>query len=142
MARPVIYFAARRRPASAVMTALSQLGLVLLLSLMSCRLALAQTLADPTRPSTMQVSPAGAEAVTGPVLQSILMAPNRHIAIISGQAVALNGKYGDQTLIRMSETEVVLRNGKELQILKLFPDFNKKSSQGNVSAKRPTTTRP
>jgi MSHA biogenesis protein MshK len=56
----------------------------------------------------------------------VLIAPNRHVAIISGQTVALNGKYGEQTLIKMSETEVVLRNGKELQTLKLFPDFDKK----------------
>ena len=90
--------------------------------------AVAQTLLDPTRPPATTIEPSGnAEIFAGPVLQSILIAPKRHLAIISGQTVALNGKYGDQTLIKMSETEVVLRNGKELQTLKLFPDFNKKS---------------
>ncbi len=89
--------------------------------------ALAQNLLDPTRPpSVLSEVFVDSEVFTGPVLQSILIAPNRHVAIISGQTVALNGKYGEQTLIKMSETEVVLRNGKELQTLKLFPDFDKK----------------
>lgn len=88
---------------------------------------LAQTLSDPTRPPTVtSESSTNAEVFTGPVLQSILIAPKRSIAIISGQTVALNGKYGEQTLIRITETEVVLSNGKELQTLKLFPDFDKK----------------
>ena len=90
--------------------------------------ALAQTVSDPTRPPTITKTDtsSNSEVISGPVLQSILIAPNRHVAIISGQTVALNGKYGEQTLIKMSETEVVLRNGKEFQTLKLFPDFNKK----------------
>lgn len=90
--------------------------------------ALAQTVADPTRPPTITKTDtsSNSEVISGPVLQSILIAPNRHVAIISGQAVTLNGKYGEQTLIKMSETEVVLRNGKEFQTLRLFPDFNKK----------------
>ena len=74
----------------------------------------------------MNQSTSKVENFSGPVLQSILISPKRHLAIISGQTVALYGKYGDQTLIKMSETEVVLRNGKELQTLKLFPDFDKK----------------
>ena len=89
--------------------------------------ALAQTVSDPTRPPAIVTdTSSNSEVISGPVLQSILIAPNRHVAIISGQAVTLNGKYGEQTLIKMSETEVVLRNGKELQTLKLFPEFNKK----------------
>ena len=143
MARPVNNFAARAPLAHPLMAALLLPLVLSLLSLMFCQLAAAQNLPDPTRPPTVLAAVVSAEAVSGPVLQSILIAPNRHIAIISGQTVALNGKYGDQTLIRMTETEVVLRNGKQLQILKLFPDFNKKSSQGNVSGKStPYTTRP
>lgn len=89
---------------------------------------MAQTLSDPTRPPIMMnESSTTAEIFSGPVLQSVLIAPNRHLAIISGQTIALNGKYGEQTLIKITETEVVLRNGKELQTLKLFPDFDKKS---------------
>lgn len=100
------------------------------LSLMFCQMTLAQNLPDPTRPpAKMMQTAANPAVVSGPVLQSILIAPNRHVAIISGQTVALNGKYGDQTLIKLTETEAVLRNGKELLTLKLFPDFDKKLSR-------------
>ena len=94
--------------------------------------ALAQTLSDPTRPPTIMIETArNSEMIAGPVLQSVLIAPHRRVAIISGQTVALNEKYGEQTLIKMSETEVVLRNGKEFQTLKLFPDFDKKLIRAN-----------
>lgn len=105
-------------------------------ALLWAHMALAQDLPDPTRPVLMPVqSNAGQESVAGPVLQSILIAPNRRVAIISGQTVALNGKYGDQTLIKMTETEVVLRSGKELQTLKLFPDVEKKMSPSGAGVK-------
>ncbi|MBI3284294.1 MAG: MSHA biogenesis protein MshK [Burkholderiales bacterium] len=90
--------------------------------------AQAQDLPDPTRPPPALTATERAAAPAGPVLQSVLIAPDRRVAIISGQAVALQGKYGDQTLVRISETEVVLSKGRERQTLKLFPDFEKKSS--------------
>ncbi|MFZ6750718.1 hypothetical protein [Undibacterium sp. Ren11W] len=104
--------------------------------------ATAQTLPDPTRPPAL-VMPENAteQVVSGPVLQSILIAPHRRVAIISGQAVELNAKYGELTLIRMTETEVVLRNtqnAKETQTLKLFPGIDKRMSQPNPSVR--TTT--
>lgn len=124
--------------ASAASRTLRWIGLSL--SAVFCQFALAQSLPDPTRPPTVLIQKTNdLEAVAGPVLQSILIAPQRHVAIISGQTVELNGKYGDQTLVRISETEVVLRNGKELLTLKLFPDFEKKSSLAKHSLKTNTT---
>lgn len=87
----------------------------------------AQNLLDPTRPPILHAASAStAQVDSGPVLQSILIAPDRRIAIINGQTVALHGKYGNQVLIKLTETEAVLRNGKALQTLKLHPDFEKK----------------
>ncbi len=120
---------------ASVRRALFALAAISLLLFMVSKTAAAQQLADPTRPALAGNAVAGAdgnlEESAGPVLQSILIAPHRHVAIISGQTVALNGKYGKQTLIRMSETEVVLGNGRTLQTLTLFPDFNKKLSHGS-----------
>lgn len=120
-------------------------GLYYTLSVLGSLLALAataQTLPDPTRPPVLVTAESAGEQVdTGPVLQSVLIAPQRRLAIISGQTVELNGKYGDLTLIRVSETEVVLRNRqnvKETQTLKLFPSFEKRMSQPNPSVR--TTT--
>lgn len=87
----------------------------------------AQNLPDPTRPPILHAASAStAQVDSGPVLQSILIAPDRRIAIINGQTVALHGKYGNQVLIKLTETEAVLRNGKALQTLKIHPDFEKK----------------
>lgn len=112
----------------------------------SAAAASAQDLPDPTRPPVLPGAPASVAAESGPVLQSILMSPQRQLAIISGQSVPLHGKYGDLTLIRMSETEVVLSNGKEQQVLKLFPEFEKKPGQtkakGHAGSKKNDAVRP
>ncbi|MFZ6846276.1 MSHA biogenesis protein MshK [Undibacterium sp. RuTC16W] len=93
-------------------------------------LVAAQSIPDPTRPPDTLLLPAtmaSNEIAAGPVLQSVLISPSRRLAIISGKTVRVNDKFNDQTVIKINETEVVLRNGKELQTLKLFPDFEKKS---------------
>jgi MSHA biogenesis protein MshK len=93
----------------------------------------AQNLPDPTRPpsSILQVD-AGIAVPTGPVLQSILISPQRKIAVIDGQTVKLNGKVGNQTLVNISETEVVLKSGKQLQTLSLHPDLIKKKIRASA----------
>jgi MSHA biogenesis protein MshK len=66
-------------------------------------------------------------AAEGPVLQTVMMSAKRKVAVISGQVVALGEKYGDATLIRMTDSEVVLRNSdKTLQTLKMHPAVEKK----------------
>lgn len=84
----------------------------------------AQALPDPTRPPDA-LNPAqagGAPAATaGPVLQSVLIAHGRKAAIISGKEVPLNGKFGNARVISITETEVVLREGRKVRKLKLFP---------------------
>jgi MSHA biogenesis protein MshK len=93
----------------------------------------AQNLPDPTRPPmSLLQSDAGAVVPTGPVLQSILISPQRKIAIIDGQTVKLNGKVGNQTLVNISETEVVLKSGKQLQTLSLHPDLIKKKNRASA----------
>lgn len=96
----------------------------------------AQDLKDPTRPPT-SISPTGesAQAYSEPVLQSVLIAPNRKLAIIDGQTVKLNAKFGDQVLVRITETGVVLKRGKQLQTLNLHPEFSKKLIQTTSPSK-------
>nr|WP_315466763.1 MSHA biogenesis protein MshK [uncultured Undibacterium sp.] len=93
----------------------------------------AQNLPDPTRPPvSLLQSDAGAVVPSGPILQSILISPQRKIAIIDGQTVKLNGKVGNQTLVNISETEVVLKSGKQLQTLSLHPDLIKKKNRASA----------
>lgn len=94
--------------------------------------AAGQNLADPTRPPVIaEPAPQGAEVVTpvaGPELQSVLISPTRRVAIISGQSVKLGDKFGEARVVKITENEVVLRNGKDVQVLKLFPGVQKNTA--------------
>lgn len=88
----------------------------------------AENLPDPTRPpASFSAVPTNNPVVltSGPVLQSVLISPGRMVAIISGQTVKLGGKIGEAQVVKITESEVVLRSGKETQTLKLFPDIKK-----------------
>jgi len=94
--------------------------------------AQAETLVDPTRPPP-SVSPGDAHganpaAQSGPVLQSILISPVRTVAIISGQTVRVGDRIGDAQVAKITENEVILRSGKGLQTLKLFPSVEKRAN--------------
>jgi MSHA biogenesis protein MshK len=94
----------------------------------------AENLPDPTRPPALlgPLPPGFGEEVDNtpapmPVLQSIILSATRKAAIISGQTVVLGEKFGDARLVRLTESEAVLRMGDGLlQVLKLFPDVDKK----------------
>ena len=100
--------------------------------------AVAQGLADPTRPPAAlgmeQMAEAGT-APAGPVLQSILISQRRAEAIVSGRVVRVGDKVGDAKVARITETEVLLREGKNLQVLKLFPNVEKQLDSGRIGSK-------
>lgn len=93
--------------------------------------ASAEVLVDPTRPPTAMIPPEvlAAGKMAGPVLQSVLVSNGRRIAIISGKEVKENDRFNGARVVRISDTEVVLRSGKQVQVLKLFPDVNKQKVQ-------------
>jgi MSHA biogenesis protein MshK len=77
-----------------------------------------------------------AEAATpGPVLQSVLISPQRKIAIISGKTLRVGEKFGDSRVVSITESEVVLQNGRAQQTLKLFPDVRKRLTSTGAAAK-------
>jgi MSHA biogenesis protein MshK len=105
-------------------------GLFLGLCLCLCAAALparAQALADPTRPPANLYTPAGDSAPVAsaaPQLQSVLIARHpggRHVAVIDGQTVRLGGTFKGARVERMTETEVVLVDGRQRRVLRLFP---------------------
>lgn len=100
--------------------------------------AVAQGLADPTRPPQFAGTEQSAQAGTasaGPVLQSILISQRRAEAIVSGRIVRVGDKVGDAKVVRITETEVLLREGKNLQALKLFPNIEKQQDSGRSGSK-------
>ena len=109
-----------------------------LLAALASAAAQAAPFADPTRPPNAAPEAASgvAAAAEGPRLESVLIAPNRRIAVISGQAVPLGGKYGEARLVRVSESEVVLQNGGQRETLKLFPGVEKKSRPARTTRKQ------
>ena len=89
----------------------------------------AQTLGDPTRPPGAGAGWQGVEDVApaGKQLQSVLLSGGRKLAIIDGTVVPLGGMLGEARVVKISETEVVLKMGEETETLKLFPGVEKKT---------------
>ncbi|MEW6132884.1 MAG: MSHA biogenesis protein MshK [Pseudomonadota bacterium] len=92
----------------------------------------AEVLRDPTRPPA--ALHAGGEPVmipAGPVLQSIRRANGRYTAVINGETVKVGSTIGDARVVKISDTEVVLKTADSLQTLKLFPDVEKRPAATN-----------
>jgi MSHA biogenesis protein MshK len=88
--------------------------------------AQAQALTDPTRPpSALPASPGAQEETTGPQLQSILLSSGRKVAVINGVMVPLGGMVGEARVVRITETQVVLKKGAETEVLKMYPGIDK-----------------
>jgi MSHA biogenesis protein MshK len=109
------------------------LGVFLLIFVLAADVCLAaESLPDPTRPpALLGPSPGyGEELEKGPpplpVLQSVILSAGRKFAIIGGQEVKLGGKFGDAKLVRLTPNEAVLRTAEGVQVLKLFPEAEKK----------------
>lgn len=92
------------------------------------------TLPDPTRlPASLAAPVTGNDgsADTGTAVaavQAIKYGPKYQAVVINGQEIPLGGSYGDAKVVAITPTEVVLRAGKEKQVLKLFPDAEKKAA--------------
>lgn len=85
---------------------------------------LAASFPDPTRPATF--TPGAAPAPTGrPRLESVLIAPDRRIAVISGQRVQLGDRIGGAQVVSITESAVVLRSDQSSETLLLFPQLKR-----------------
>lgn len=130
MAQSVKRTVKRKRKVAAALAG----GLVLLAGMQLQAQAQAESLPDPTRPAYQAGWHGDATPSSGPVLQSVLISPQRKIAIISGQTVGLGEKFGAATVIKISEASVVLRNDNKLQTLELFPDIEKRVTPSRVQS--------
>ena len=90
---------------------------------------------DPTMPPNAPAQgaesgiagPGGPAAVSGARLESVLIAPNRRVAVISGKSIPLGGKYGTARIVSITESKVVLQDGEKKETLLLYPGVEKKS---------------
>jgi len=101
--------------------------------------AAAQITTDPTRPATGFAAEVPEGAAAGNQLQSVMISPTQSAAIINGVRVRLGEKYGDAVLVKVAESEVVLKSGNDQQVLKLFPGVEKREIEP-VALATPTPT--
>ncbi len=96
-----------------------------------------EVLRDPTRPPAVLLAPGDrANAESGPVLQSVRLSRGQYTAIVSGKTVKVGDSVGNARVLRIGETEVVLKRGNGLQTLKLFPDVEKRPASIDKRKKR------
>ena len=86
----------------------------------------AQALVDPTRPPDAAPVPASAASAGAarPQLQSVLISNRpggRRLAVIDGRSVRAGDKVGGAVVVSIGEASVVLRRGKTLETLRLYP---------------------
>lgn len=88
--------------------------------------------ADPTRPPG-QAEPGADAAQSGALrVESILIAPDRRIAIVNGREVAIGSQVGDARVVQISESEVVIRSARGDETLRLFAPLVRRSPQKRV----------
>lgn len=97
--------------------------------------ARAQVLADPTRPPNLtRLSPGGEiESPPGPVLQSIVLSPQRRLALINGKVASIGDRVGAATLVAIEIDSVSLREGAGTRVLKLLPEVLKRDVETTAS---------
>ena len=104
------------------------LSLALVFSLGAAR-SLAQGLNDPTRPPREILGGAAGTfepAVSSSPAQVVIVSKDRHQATINGRTVSLGGRYGDATLVRISDEEIVLQRPEATETIKLYSSVQRK----------------
>jgi len=109
------------------MAAYLTLGLALIVSL-AAPSGLAQGLSDPTRPPREILG--GADFLeAAPSLspaQVVIISTDRRQATINGQTVGLGGRYGNATLVRISDEEIVLQRPEGTETIKLYSSVHRR----------------
>jgi MSHA biogenesis protein MshK len=110
------------------MAAYLTLGFALIISLGAPR-SLAQGLSDPTRPPAEILGGGAAAPEPAPSLspaQVVIVSTDRRHATINGQTVVLGGRYGNATLVRISDEEIVLRRTDSTEVIKLYSSVHRR----------------
>ena len=110
------------------------------LSLLFACGALAEEVRDPTRPPAIALSGTVEPLELGaPMLQSVLVGPERRSAIINGQVLQVGARVGDARLVKIEEDRVILSSGGMISTLYLFPAVGMKLIRGEPKADLLTT---
>jgi MSHA biogenesis protein MshK len=66
------------------------------------------------------------EAGPGMSLTAIKRRGAQRFAVIGGQEIAVGGRYQDARVVRITDSEVVLRRGADVTVLELYPHVEKR----------------
>ncbi|MDP2809826.1 MAG: hypothetical protein Q8O34_06715 [Rhodocyclaceae bacterium] len=98
---------------------------------------------DPTRPAGALMTPEAAGGIAAPaesgVQTVILRRAGKSAAVINGQYVEVGGKLGDKRVVKISESEVVLKGEGGREVIKVTPAIEKVPARKTPAAKRRMT---
>lgn len=96
---------------------------------------------DPTRPAgAVSAADGSAAAPAESGVQTVILRPNgKSTAVINGQQVAVGGRLGDKRVVKISESEVVLRGAGGREVIKVIPAIEK-TPAGKTAIVRQRTT--
>ena len=110
------------------MAAYLTLSLVLVISLGAPR-SLAQGLSDPTRPPREIIGGFADTYEPGASwspAQVVIISKDRHQVTINGRTVNLGERYGNATVVRISDEEIVLQRPEATETIKLYSSIQRK----------------
>ncbi|KAF0163019.1 MAG: hypothetical protein FD157_3537 [Rhodocyclaceae bacterium] len=114
----------------------------LLAILLGAGSALAQV-PDPTRPAGVLVVPEAGGSVAGPLesgVQTVILRPGgKSAAVINGQYVEVGGRIGDKKVLKITESEIVLKGESGREVIKVTPAIEKMPTNKAAAIKRRTT---
>ena len=115
---------------------------LLLAGLIAAGSAFAQV-PDPTRPAGTLAMPEVGDGAAAPVesgVQTVILRPGgRSAAVINGQYVEVGGKLGDKRVVKITESEVVLKGESGREVIKVTPDIEKLPASRKAAARQRTT---
>lgn len=102
---------------------------------------------DPTRPADAPVVTPGATGSSGgsatPAesgVQTVILRPGgKSAAVINGQYVEVGGKLGDKRVLKITESEVVLKGESGREVIKVTPAIEKMPTRKAAAIKRRAT---
>jgi len=87
---------------------------------------------DPTRPPSFAAGvPGGDKGSQSRILQSVLIAPGRSVAVVDGEMVRVGSWLGDARVVKIDESGVVLRSSDRTETLRLLPDAKRFGSRAS-----------
>lgn len=100
---------------------------IAMLGALAAPVAHGSALPDPTAPPARAVAtPAASPTEATLALTAIKLSRGQKLAVIDGRELAVGERYQDARIVRIDENQVILRRGRELTVLSLYPDVEKK----------------